>query len=186
MQSIETVRQLALSVTCAILLAGTVAGAAVAQTKVVRVWHTETDPASVKAMAEIVGRFEKAHSDIKIEAEALAWGDLEPKIQAALAAGAPPELSHGQPITCTALQQQSLLLPLDDVVKAIGESNVWDQIKKVCRADGKYYGLVHAAGTSLLIYRADWAKQKSLKAPKSWSDLIANAKALTMDTNGDG
>jgi multiple sugar transport system substrate-binding protein len=186
MLSIERVRQLALSVTCAILLAGTVAGAAVAQTKVVRVWHTETDPASVKAMAEIVARFEKALPDIKIEAEALAWGDLEPKIQAALAAGAPPELSHGQPITCTALQQQGLLLPLDDVVKAIGESNVWDQIKKVCRADGKYYGLVHAAGTSLLIYRADWAKQKGLKAPKSWSDLIANAKALTMDTNGDG
>jgi ABC-type glycerol-3-phosphate transport system substrate-binding protein len=56
----------------------------------------------------------------------------------------------------------------------------------VCRADGHYYGLVHAAGTALLIYRADLAKKLGLKAPKTWDDLVANAKALTMDTNGDG
>jgi multiple sugar transport system substrate-binding protein len=159
---------------------------AAAQDKVVRVWHTETNPASVKAVAEIVARFEKAHPGIKIEAAALAWDDLEGKIQAALAAGAPPELSHGQPITCSALRQQGLLLPLDDVVQAIGENNLWDQIKQVCRADGHYYGLVHAAGTALLIHRADLAKKLGLKAPKTWDDLVTNAKALTLDTNGDG
>jgi multiple sugar transport system substrate-binding protein len=172
----------------AVTLAASLAAAApvAAQDKVVRVWHTETNPASVQAIAEIVARFEKTHRGIKIEAAALAWDDLEGKIQAALAAGAPPELSHGQPITCTALRQQGLLLPLDDVVQAIGENNLWDQIKQVCRADGHYYGLVHAAGTALLIHRADLAKKLGLKAPKTWDDLVANAKALTMDTNGDG
>ncbi len=154
--------------------------------KVVRVWHTETNPLSRKAVANIISRFEARHPGIKVEAEALAWGDLEGKIMASLAAGAPPELAHGQPITCSALQQQGLLLPLDDVVSAIGENNIWDQIKKVCRANGSYYGLVHAAGTSLLIYRKDWVKEKGLKPPKTWNDLLANAKALTMDRNGDG
>jgi len=56
----------------------------------VRVWHTETSPESQNAMAEIVSRFEAAHPDIKVEVEALAWGDLEGKIQASLAAGSPP------------------------------------------------------------------------------------------------
>jgi ABC-type glycerol-3-phosphate transport system substrate-binding protein len=161
------------------------AGSAMAQ-QVVRVWHTETNPKSRAAMANIIERFEAGHSGIKVEAEALAWGDLEGKIMASLAAGAPPELAHGQPITCSALQQKGLLLPLDDVVKAIGEANIWDQIKKVCRAGGSYYGLVHAAGTSLLVYRKDWAAEKGLKPPKTWNDLLANAKALTMDRNGDG
>ncbi len=161
------------------------AGSATAQ-QVVRVWHTETNPKSQEAMANIIQRFEASHPGIKVEAEALAWGDLEGKIMASLAAGAPPELSHGQPITCSALQQQGLLLPLDDVVNAIGEANIWDQIKKVCRASGSYYGLVHAAGTSLLVYRKDWAEEKGLKPPKTWDDLLANAKALTMDRNGDG
>src|SRR5438105_8430095 len=163
-----------------------VAAPASAQDKVVRVWHTETEPQTIKAFNDIARRFEAKNRGIKIEAEGLAWNDLEGKIMASLAAGAPPELSHGQPITCTALQSKGLLLPLDDVVKAIDENNIWDQVKRVCRVDGKQYGLVHAAGTSLLIYRKDLAQKAGLKAPKTWADLIANAKALTQSTKGDG
>ena len=159
---------------------------AFAAKKVVHVWHTETNPKSREAIANIVSRFEKLHPDIKIEAEALAWGDLEGKIMAALAAGSPPELSHGQPITCAALQEKGLLLPLDDVVQAIGEDNIWDQIKQVGKFGDHYYGLVHAAGTSLLVYRKDLAEKKGLKNPKTWDDLLAVAKELTMDTDGDG
>jgi multiple sugar transport system substrate-binding protein len=157
-----------------------------AQDKVVRVWHTETEPQTIKAFNDIARRFEAKSPGVKIEAEGLAWGDLEGKIMAALAAGAPPELSHGQPITCTALQAKGLLNPLDDVVKAIGEANIWDQVKRVCNVEGKQYGLVHAAGTSLLIYRKDMADKLGLKPPKTWTDLLANAKALTQDTNNDG
>ncbi|UCF90372.1 MAG: extracellular solute-binding protein [Desulfobacterales bacterium] len=159
---------------------------ALADKKVIHVWHTETNPASREAIANIVGRFEALHPDIKVEAEALAWGDLEGKIMAALAAGSPPELSHGQPITCAALQAKGLLQPLDEVVAAIGEDNIWDQIKKVGKFGDHYYGLVHAAGTSLLVYRKDLAAQKGLKPPQTWDDLLNNAKELTMDTNGDG
>src|SRR5262245_43161940 len=73
--------------------------AAHAQTKVVRVWHTETEPQTIKAFNDIARRFEAKNPGVKIEAEGLAWGDLEGKIMAGLAAGNPPELSHGQPIT---------------------------------------------------------------------------------------
>ena len=75
---------------------------------------------------------------------------------------------------------------LDDVVKAIGEDNIWDQIKMVGKFGDHYYGLVHAAGTSLLVYRKDLAQKKGLKGPKTWDDLLNLAKELTMDTNGDG
>ena len=154
--------------------------------KVIRVWHTETQPNSQQAMKNIAARFEAKHPGVKVEVEALAWGDLEPRIMASLAAGTPPELSHGQPITCAALQSKGLLLPLDEVVTALGEANIWDQVKRVCRVGGKQYGLVHAAGTSLLIYRKDLANKLGLKPPKTWADLLANAKALTLDTKGTG
>src|SRR5438105_6466633 len=147
--------------------------------KVIRVWHTETQPNSQEAVKNIARRFEAKHPGIKVEVEALAWGDLEPKIMQSLAAGAPPELSHGQPITCTALQSKGLLLPLDDVVKSLGENNIWDQVKRVCRVGNTQYGLVHAAGTSLLIYRKDLAQKLGLKPPKTWADLVANAKAFS-------
>jgi multiple sugar transport system substrate-binding protein len=154
--------------------------------KVVRVWHTETQPNSVQAMKNIASRFEAKHPGVKVELEALAWTDLEGRLMASLAAGTPPELSHGQPITCTALQSKGLLLPLDEVVKALGEDNIYDQVKRVCRVSGRQYGLVHAAGTSLLVYRKDLAAKAGVKAPKIWADLVAAAKALTLDTNGDG
>ena len=80
----------------------------------------------------------------------------------------------------------SKLNTLPFLLNAIGEANIWDQIKKVCRASGSYFGLVHAAGTSLLVYRKDWAEEKGLKPPKTWDDLLVNAKALTMDRTGDG
>ena len=79
-----------------------------------------------------------------------------------------------------------LLNPLDQVVKAIGEDNIWEQVKRVCNVGGKQFGLVHAAGTSLLIYRKDMADKAGLKPPKTWNDLLANAKALTQSTKGDG
>src|SRR6266545_2988461 len=154
-----------------------------AQDKVVRVWHTETEPQTIKAFNDIARRFEAKHPGIKIEAEGLAWTDLEGKIMASLAAGSPPELSHGQPITCTALQSKGLLNPLDEVVKAIGEDNIWEQVKRVCNVGGKQFGLVHAAGTSLLIYRKDLADKAGLKPPKTWNDLLANAKALARSTS---
>ena len=60
---------------------------ALAQDKVVRVWHTETEPQTIKAFNDIARRFEAKNPGVKIEAEGLAWGDLEGKIMASLAAG---------------------------------------------------------------------------------------------------
>jgi hypothetical protein len=154
--------------------------------KTVRVWHTENQPGVAGSGRRNVKRFEATRPGVKIEAEALSWNDLEGKIMAALAAGSPPELSHGQPVTCAALLQQKLLLPIDDVVKAIGESNIWEHYKKLCFADGKWYGLVHASGTSLMIYRKDLAKKLGIEPPKTWDDFVKIAEKLTIDENKDG
>jgi len=64
-------------------------------------------------------------------------------------------------------------------VSAIGEANIFEQVKRVCRVGSSQYGLVHAAGTSLLIYRKDLAQKAGLKPPKTWADLVANAKAFS-------
>ncbi len=153
---------------------------------IVKVWHTESEPQTVQVVNEIARRFEALHPGVKIETEALAWSELEGRIAAALAAGSPPELSHGQPITCAALQAQGQLLPLDEVVQAIGPQNISPQIKRICQVDGKQFGLTHAVATSLLLYRKDMADGLGIAQPQNWMELIAAAKALTQDTNGDG
>ena len=153
--------------------------------KVVRVWHTETEPKSVQAFQEIINEFEKLRPDITVKQEALAWGDLEAKLTAALAAGAPPDASHGQAVTCASFYAKGLLRPMEDVADAIGRDNIWEAIRGPCRFEGKYFGIPHSAATSLLIYRKDIFKQKGLKPPETWDDLIKVAEAM-MERDKDG
>ena len=156
-----------------------------AEKKVVRIWHTETEPQSVAAFQQIINDFEKLHPDISVKQEALAWGDLEAKLTAALAAGAPPDASHGQAVTCASFYAKGLLRDQEDIAASIGRDNIWEAVRLQCFHDGKYYGIPHSAATSLLIYRKDIFKTKGLKPPETWDDFIKMAEAL-MERDKDG
>lgn len=153
--------------------------------KVVRIWHTETEPQTVKAFQEIINDFEKLRTDITVRQEALAWGDLEAKLTAALAAGAPPDASHGQAITCASFYQKGLLRDQEDIADAVGRDNIWEAVRDLCRFGGKYYGITHSPNTNLLIYRKDIFKQKELKPPETWDDFLKLAQAM-MERDKDG
>jgi multiple sugar transport system substrate-binding protein len=153
--------------------------------KLVRIWHTETEPQSVAAFQQIITDFEKLHPDISVRQEAMAWGDLEAKLTAGLAAGAPPEASHGQAVTCASFYAKGLLRDQEDIAAAIGRDNIWEAVRRQCLHDGKYYGIPHSAATSLLIYRKDLFRQKGLKPPETWDDFIKMAEAL-MERDASG
>ena len=154
--------------------------------KVVVLWHTETEPESLKAMGEIIRDFEDIHPDIQIQQVGISWDTLENTLVAALGSGKIPDITHGQPITCAFFYAKKLLRPLDDIVASIGEDNIWEVVKKIGYFDNHYYGIVHAVGTSLLIYRKDLFRQKQLTPPKTWEDFLQIARILTEDLDGDG
>jgi len=168
-----------------VLVVALAPSASAQEKKVVRIWHTETEPKSVQAFQEIINDFEKVRPDISVKQEALAWGDLEAKLTAALAAGAPPDASHGQAVTCASFYAKGLLRPLEDLAEAVGKDNIWEAIRGPCRFDDKYYGIPHSAATSLLIYRKDVFKAKGLKPPETWDDLIKVGQAM-MERDKDG
>ena len=66
-----------------------------ADDKIVRIWHTEPNNRSLSAMRDIIADYERLNPGIRIEQEAIGWGSLLQKLQAALAAGAPPDAAHG-------------------------------------------------------------------------------------------
>jgi ABC-type glycerol-3-phosphate transport system substrate-binding protein len=173
------------SVLAAILLLVVATAGSAGEKKVVRVWHTETEPQTVAAMQEIANEFEKLHPDISIRQEGLAWGDLEAKLTAALAAGAPPEVSHGQAFTCASFYHKGLLRDQEDIANAIGKDNIFEVARNLCRFDGKYYGITHSPNTNLLVYRKDVFKQKGLKPPETWDDFLKVAQAM-MERDASG
>ncbi|MBP1724479.1 MAG: sugar transporter substrate-binding protein, partial [Deltaproteobacteria bacterium] len=156
-----------------------------AEKKVVRIWHTETEPQSVAAFQQIINDFEKQNPDITVKQEALAWGDLEAKLTAALAAGSPPDASHGQAVTCASFYAKGLLREQEDIADSIGRDNIWEAVRRQCYHDNKYYGIPHSAATSLLIYRKDIFKAKGLKPPETWDQFIKMAEAM-MEKDKDG
>jgi ABC-type glycerol-3-phosphate transport system substrate-binding protein len=125
---------------------------------------------------------------VAITQEAISTGDLDTKMQAALAAGSPPDISHGQAYMERSFSAKGMLVPLDPVVESIGEDDIYDVVKKLNYHDDHYYGLAHAIGTDLLIYRKDFYREAGLseEPPKTRAEWLEQLKALTVDTNGDG
>ena len=64
----------------AVALAVFAAAPAMAQ-KVVNVWHTEPNPRTKAVIDGIIADFEKENPGVKVVQEALAWGDLDKKMQ---------------------------------------------------------------------------------------------------------
>ncbi len=157
--------------------------------KVVNIWHTEPNPATKAAVDEIIKDFEKANPGIKIVQEAIGWGDLDKKMQAALASGAFPEAAHGQTYVERSLSAKGLLRPLNDVIESIGEDDIFDVVKKLDYnpKDKKYYGLAHAVGVDLMVYRKDFFRDAGLdpnKAPATFAEFKDMMVKLTDKSKG--
>ena len=172
----------------AIALAVFAAAPAMAQ-KVVNVWHTEPNPRTKAVIDGIIADFEKENPGVKVVQEALAWGDLDKKMQAALASGAFPEVAHGQAYNERSLSAKGLLRPMNDVIASIGEQDIFPVVRKLNynEKEKTYYGLAHAVGVDLTIYRKDMMREAGLdpeKAPATWREWIDQLKKLTDKSKG--
>ncbi len=186
-------RSLSTVIMAALVGAGLAMAAAVpalAQEKVVNIWHTESNAKTKAAMAEIMADYEKQHPGVKLKQEGVGWGSLSAKLTAALAAGAPPDASHGQTYIERSLSAKGLLRPLNDVYASIGEDDILDVVKTLDynTEDKNYYGIAHAIGTDVIIIRRDFYKEAGVSedVPKTWKDWIETLKKLTVDLDGDG
>ena len=160
------------------LVLGTVDAAGAVDKQVVRLWQTETEPQTLAVLNQTAAEYEKTHPNVSIKIEGLAWGDLERKLTAALAAGAPPDAAHGQPITCVSFAAKGLLRPVDDLADSMPKNDLVDAFRNLCRWDGKTYGVGHSPASSVFVYRKDLLAQKGLKVPRTWDDLVQVADAL--------
>lgn len=158
---------------------GTPIGRATAQTKSVRLLTTETDPNSVRALKELLAEYEQANPGIKIEPEFLSWGDMYPKILAAVAAKSPPEVVYLEDMQIAKFAKEGLLLPAADVVNAIGRERFIAAALKAVRVMGEDFAVPATLQSDATFYRADWYRAKGLAPMETWDDYLRIAKALT-------
>lgn len=150
-------------------------------TVTINLWHTESTPITVEAMQEIIDEYEAAHPGVEIVQETVAWGDLQVKFQAALAAGDLPEITHVEPMFVRTLYGQDLLMPLDEVVEAF-DGDYLPQLQEMFELeDGHTYGVVHAWGTDTTAYRNDLYANAGAGTPEdvtTWDESIEQWEAV--------
>jgi ABC-type glycerol-3-phosphate transport system substrate-binding protein len=172
-----SVRALVLFV--AVCLALAVAGTpADAQRKPVLIWHTEFDPGAAKVMEKVVAEFHQKHPQWEAQVEQIAFGSLVTKLMAGIAAKSPPDMVHVYPPMLASLVDKGLVVPLDDVVKAIGEADIFPLVKQLNQINNRYYGLSYAFGVTGLGYRADVFRTKGASPPKTWAEFEKAAQAV--------
>lgn len=168
----------------AILMVATLAVPAQAAT--LRWMHWEHDQATQQIMREIADRFEKAHSGNKVEIEFIPVEQVSTKLIASVRTNSLPDVLQVMPEQLYSLVDANALLPLDDVVKTIGEDHFVKGVFNPTTMKGHIYGIPTQVITWALWARADLLANAGLTAPKNWADMINVAKKLTTDTNGDG
>jgi len=150
------------------------------QVRELQVWHSEVEPQTVKTIQEgSVVEFERRFPGFRVRQQPLAWGDLNTKLPAAIAAGSPPDLTHLNPFMTASLYTKRLFRPMDELIRVLGEKDIHEAMQKLQYFDGRYYGGTHAMGGIYIAERRDLREQKGLKPPQTYADLVNLAAALT-------
>ncbi|UNQ73274.1 ABC transporter substrate-binding protein [Infirmifilum sp. NZ] len=123
-----------------------------------------------------------AQHNVDVEITWLAVADIGKKLTAAVEAGNPPDVViNGHPVAIFA--ERGLLVPIDDVVKKLNESDIYEIKLKECSWGGHYYCIPTMFEATWLHVRWDIVEKagaQDLFPLKSLDDFYTAAKKLHM------
>jgi multiple sugar transport system substrate-binding protein len=137
------------------------------------VWAMGAEGDNLKTIAS---DFTKANPNIKVTVQAIPWSDAQSKLLTAIAGGQTPDISQ---IGTTGMAQFAKTGALAPTPASINKNNFYKSAWDTTVVNGTSYGVPWYADTRLLFYRTDIAAKAGItSAPKTWSDLLAMAKAM--------
>ncbi|MCM5557587.1 ABC transporter substrate-binding protein [Pleomorphomonas sp. JP5] len=142
-----------------------------------------------KVIDGMIAGFETEHPDVKVEAVyAGNYDDTRVRALSAIKSGQPAQLSVLFSIDAYDLIEQDLIVPFDDVVKTDADK-AWLQgfypaLMANGQIEGKTWGIPFQRSTIVMYYNKDMFRAAGLdpeKPPKTWDELVTDAKALAKD-----
>jgi alpha-glucoside transport system substrate-binding protein len=137
-----------------------------------------TSSSGQKQFQDVINAFNKTYPNVKVNYHPI--GDSLPTVLAtAVAGGHPPDMADiAQPGTVKQFATQGKLKPITYATSTINKNYVpaWRQLGTF---NGKLYALVFkAANKSLVWYNVPAFKTAGVKAPTTWTQLLAAAKTI--------
>ena len=116
---------------------------------------------------------------VEIEVEKVAFNEMYGKLATAASSGDVPDIMHTNFGGTAYLYAAESIMPLDDIVNAIGADDFSDAYKTVLTgADGHIYGLPDWAMHTSVWYRKDIFEANGIAVPTNWADFLAAAEKL--------
>lgn len=151
-----------------------------AQAVKLTVWSTLTQDERVDVMRKLIDRFEKENPGTKVDLVVMPWGGALDKMNAAILAGNPPDIStvgQGWP---QSLAGTGGIVSLDDIVQRLGPDKfVGTSLRVMGALDGKVWSVPLYVTPHGFYYRKSWFREKGLDAPATWEDFYKAAAAIT-------
>ncbi len=142
-------------------------------------WQPDTRADWVKARDIVIKDFEEKNPGIKVENTTVDWGQLFPKLQAAVAANAAPDIYFlNPPSNVYGAAAQKLIVPVTDVVKAVGADRWPTSMVDPLTVDGQVYGMPMNTFPHVVWYRKDLFAQAGLQPPTTLDNLLKAAQTL--------
>lgn len=126
----------------------------------------------------VIDKFQIDNPGVKVKMEVVPWGTCQDKSMTLAAAGNPVSVAYIGSRTLLKLSKEGLVVPaeISDAQATLYQPGVL----KTVSSGGKYWGYPHAFSTKGLYINCDLVKAAGLecKAPETWADMIAMAKAI--------
>ncbi len=125
-----------------------------------------------------IDQFQKDNPGITVKMEAVPWGTCQDKSMTLAAAGNPVSVAYMGSRTLLKLSKDGLIVPAQ--ISDEAAANYQPGVLKTVSSGGQYWGYPHAFSTKALYINCDLVTAAGLecKAPETWADMIAMAKAI--------
>lgn len=178
-----------LSFATAAALAATAPAPADAQIKIDFFFPVPVDGKLAKEMTRLVKVYNESQKDVAVTAVYTgSYDETKLKAQAAASAGKPPAVVLMSANFVLDLKLSGDLISLEPMLKSDGTTretflaDFWPALHANATVDGELYAVPYQNSTPLLYYNKDHFKEAGLdpeQPPKTWAELVADAKKLT-------
>lgn len=154
--------------------------------KVTLTWWSHDGPAFVKANKQFIKEYEAKNPNVQINLQIFPYDAFIQKLKAAYASKNPPDIAQVFGSWVPQYSKNGLLSSIPDDMKDWANSSFYEPALGAYTLDGKLYGIPQEFNIENggLLANPDMFKKAGLEYPKTWNELVDDAKKLTVTKNG--
>jgi multiple sugar transport system substrate-binding protein len=151
-------------------------------------FHMTWVPEMIELMDLAVETFMEGNPNIQIEQTRVSWTDAPAQLLTSIMGGASPDISEANPTMVAQFRAMGAYSDVTDVLLPKVKNNLLPGALNIIQTpEGRIDGFPTEGCTWTYFFRDDLFGAAGVAAhPKTWDELLASAKKLTRDKDGDG